>query len=518
MTDQRNGIDLLEEAVWLLRRAPARVWLLHLSGALPFFAALLWYFQITTGDLRVPEPTGASLLLALLFAFRQVTRTLFAAALYEQVSRHRATRSWPAAFRAACLAVAAGFLRMTILWLPIPYLCSVFRLFGGIIWTEDSPAQAFRRAAALAGKGGSQFTGILLIALAAIMLWINCFLLLIAGPLLLSIFTGEELAITRSAPSFLSWPFVVGSLAAAWCLTDALLAAFHALQRYYGEAEETGVDILRDWRRAWARAAVATAFLLCLGFIAQAAEPARLDDSIDQVLKQPKYQWREAHGLLEDSQNPVLKALRSFVDNIGRFLRRVFRPLQHWWARFLRWLRGVDFTAPDVSGASPPVSILRLLTALGIVVLAGGVVAVLLRTRIRRRQPATPSAAVSPVPIDLENPALMATDLPEQEWLRLAAQSLEQGDTRAALRALFLGMLAHLAARRLVTVSRYKSNLDYATELARRARGLAELTGLFRGSVSRFESVWYGMYPAEPSDVQEFSAGMERIRTLCAPN
>src|SRR5258708_5684869 len=98
MKDQRNGIELLEEAVWLLRRAPAPVWLLDLAGALPFFAALLWYFQIVTSQLQTPDPAGGSLLLALLFAWRQVTRTLFSAGLYAQVSDQRTPRTWAAGF------------------------------------------------------------------------------------------------------------------------------------------------------------------------------------------------------------------------------------------------------------------------------------------------------------------------------------------------------------------------------------------------------------------------------------
>jgi len=88
---------------------------------------------------------------------------------------------------------------MVLIWLPIPYLCSLFRLFGGIVWEEENPGRAFLRAAELAGKGGSQFTGILLIGLASLMLWINVLAVMIAVPMLFQIFTGEEIALTRAS-------------------------------------------------------------------------------------------------------------------------------------------------------------------------------------------------------------------------------------------------------------------------------------------------------------------------------
>ena len=50
--------------------------------------------------------------------------------------------------------------------------------------------------------------------------------------------------------------------------------------------------------------------------------------------------------------------------------------------------------------------------------------------------------------VDLENEALIASQLPEEEWLRLARQQIVAGQYRLAMRALFLGVLANLGERR----------------------------------------------------------------------
>ena len=513
--DEQSGIDLLEESIRLLRRTPADAWLLQLAGSLPFFAGLFWFFYRMTGNLSAPDPLPGSLLLTLLFVWRQISRTMFAVRLYEEVSiaRVAARTSW---LSGACLATTAGFARMLLIWLPIPWFCSVFRLFGMMVWTEDSAARAFARSTQLAGRGRGQFTGILLAAIATVVVWLNLLILITLGIAGVQTFTGAQLAVARTPQALLSWPFLMAAFAGAWILVDALLAAFHALQRFYGESRETGADLLQRWRKAWASAAVSAAVLLCLcGAARAAAAPPDLDRAIDQVLTQPQYQWREVPPAATQNRGWFLHTVDSLVASVRKFSRRVFLPVRRMWDRFMRWLRGVDFNGPEAPVVPKPVSVLRLVTAIGIVLLAGGLVAILLRVRFRARKPARSGQAGDGMPVlDLSDPGLVASDLPEQEWLRLARESMERGDARSALRALFLAMLSQLGARRLIVISRYKSNLDYARELARRGKNIAGLDALFRGSARRYESAWYGTGAVGRDDVEEFIAGLERLRGL----
>ena len=106
-------------------------------------------------------------------------------------------------------------------------------------------------------------------------------------------------------------------------------------------------------------------------------------------------------------------------------------------------------------------------------------------------------------------------NVPEEQWLALARQWMEKGDARMALRAWFLACLALLGGRDLLSISRYKSNLDYRRELARRARSIPGLDREFAASVNSFETAWYGLTPSSASDGESFAAGFERIRGLC---
>ena len=103
--------------------------------------------------------------------------------------------------------------------------------------------------------------------------------------------------------------------------------------------------------------------------------------------------------------------------------------------------------------------------------------------------------------------------MPEDEWLRLANEMLAKGDLRLALRAFYLATLAHLAAREIVSIARFKSNRDYETEVNRRARGATELRAAFADNVQSFDRAWYGLYEVTTDGVARFRSNFERIRS-----
>jgi hypothetical protein len=90
---------------------------------------------------------------------------------------------------------------------------------------------------------------------------------------------------------------------------------------------------------------------------------------------------------------------------------------------------------------------------------------------------------------------------------------LERGELRLALRAFYFATLAHLAAREMVTIARFKSNRDYETEVNRRARGLPELRAAFAANVSAFDRAWYGLYEVSSEGLAQFRSNLQRIRS-----
>ena len=137
-------------------------------------------------------------------------------------------------------------------------------------------------------------------------------------------------------------------------------------------------------------------------------------------------------------------------------------------------------------------------------------VLLVLRRRRRRfaKSAASPLVAVA-VPDTTETGG---EERPEAEWRERARAYLAGGDPRQAARALYLGLLAFLAARAVITPARFKSNRDYEREVARRQRARPPVRELFSQSVGAFEAIWYGRHPATPAAVQLLDQNLERIR------
>ena len=114
---------------------------------------------------------------------------------------------------------------------------------------------------------------------------------------------------------------------------------------------------------------------------------------------------------------------------------------------------------------------------------------------------------------DLNDESVTAAQLPEDEWLKLARELVSKGDLRLALRAFYLATLAHLSAREIVSIARFKSNHDYVTEVNRRARGSQELRAAFSANVSSFDRAWYGLYDVTTEALAQFQTNFERIRS-----
>ena len=113
--------------------------------------------------------------------------------------------------------------------------------------------------------------------------------------------------------------------------------------------------------------------------------------------------------------------------------------------------------------------------------------------------------------IDLESEEIVATQLREDEWMRLAREQIEKGDERLAVRALFLGTLAHLGERGMLRIARFKSNRDYRAELNLRARNQSALREAFDENTVLFESVWYGLHQLGAGSVDYFLRNHEMI-------
>jgi hypothetical protein len=259
-------------------------------------------------------------------------------------------------------------------------------------------------------------------------------------------------------------------------------------------------------------------FVLLISIQCAAEEPGKsaekLDKAIEEVIHQREYQWRMPREVVEEEEQGLLF---DFLEGMANTFKRAWKPIARIWNKITDWLRRqLSSLGPTGSGREWTKGELNLLIAILIIVAALLVLFFLWRYRkSKRAMEPIQAEAIFPVP-DLDDESLIADQLPEEGWQRLAQDLLARGELRLALRALFMATLAHLASAQLITVARFKSNRDYLQELKRRAYDQKPIQEAFHQNVSDVDRVWYGMYPVTEDLLNRFRANAEIVKRVAA--
>jgi len=235
------------------------------------------------------------------------------------------------------------------------------------------------------------------------------------------------------------------------------------------------------------------------------AAPATLDRSIDVVLSRPEFGWRMPR---EKTEEPDEGFLAEWTKYIGEKIEKAW----NWFWDHFKSEPSSDSTPGGLGGGW--MGIPRILWIGFGVLVAVGAAFIIVRVLARRRRrsevkPGTAAVAAAP---DVRDENVAASDLPEDGWMRLARELLGKGEGRLALRALYLGSLAGLAGRGLISIARFKSNREYARELGRRGHSFPGMVGAFGENVKIFDRVWYGIHPVTEELVSVFSKNLSRIK------
>ena len=239
------------------------------------------------------------------------------------------------------------------------------------------------------------------------------------------------------------------------------------------------------------------------------------------MLARRKFAWRvpRSEGKTTETTGP----LDSFFKRINQWLGSVWKTVSGWFSAVSEWIkkwwnRRHDVPEPVPSGSSGAGLFGALLSRpvlLGLAAILTGAILFLFWRQWQGRRAAVvvgKAVAAGPAPVpDLTDDTVLATQLPEDEWLRLADGLLARGERRLALRALYLSGLSSLAARGLLAIARHKSNRDYVQELRRRGRIEPALQEAFGRNVARFERVWYGAHAADDALLSEFQTDRQRV-------
>lgn len=497
-----RALDLVEEAVFLLRRAPVGAWLCYFIGVLPFVMGLLFFWADMSRNPMAPQHASAAALgLALLFVWKQCGQSFFAARLrshlLDQPAPHwSGTGLWrlvlhQATWQPTGLVVLPLALLATV---PFGWAFAFYQNLTVLGHSDDHPNPKGRpRAGQLARLWPKQNHLIVLtLTLLGLAVFLNILTVLAWGPMLLKMLTGIETPFSRSAYAFLNSTFLMVCLLLTYIVIDPLVKAIYVLRCFYGESIQNGMDLrLRLPVRALLLGLV-MAVGLGAGIPATAQEtsvaPESLDIALDEVMAQPEFSWRLPRDTLlaEDKEIGWIEGFFKWVD------QKIVRPIKEW---IRQWFRKWDRARSIKDGGSE----WRGFSMDGLVyILVGVLVVVVLYYCIRalRTYHVPPesgaSAVAAGVTPDLTNEEVSAADLPRDEWLVLVEQLMGQGEYRLALRACFLAQLAQLADLGHIALARFKTNRDYEHELARRAHVLPVLYDGFCTNRRLFEAVWYG--------------------------
>lgn len=516
---ETNPIRQIEEAIFLLRRQDMRTWAQYLVGAVPFLLTLLQFFHDMSRGYLAARCTLESLLCAVVFFWASAWKAKFGGSLLASLSGYTPASSKAGFWRTAYLQCILQSLKLITFpfavasVLPIAWTSGFFRnasieasLAGNTLLSVITKSA---KRANVNARGN--WIGVGLLSVIALLTFMNVYLVIGLLPFLVRMFSGVETEFTRSLNSLFSFNVFSVVIALSWFILDPLFLAYSVVRCFYAEARTDGRDLLAQLRpAAWA---VLLLLLLLPGQRLYAEDSmsgvskAKLSQALEQAAKNEDYSWLKA-------KRPEKAVQSAFFGRLNRDLDNIFDALHSWFSNLKRWL-GQRFEKnkpkPEFEPTVKPASgeVRWLLYALAAVVVLSAVV-FLWRSRIGATEPValTSSAAHTP---DLNTENVLASDLPEEEWLRLARELLQRGELRLAVRAMYLANLSFLGAQRLLQIARSKSNSIYERELRLRPRGI-ELSLPFTHANRSFERAWYGFHEVTPEFVAAFQQDVEALR------
>jgi hypothetical protein len=539
---EKSPVELYEEAVYLLRSAPAAVLAAYYIGALPFVLGLLFFWaDMTQNAVAYDYCAPASLAVALLYCWMMYWQAVFVRGLYSELSGAPRANWFSSAMR------RLGFVQVAVqpskfFVLPaaaltvLPY-AATYSFYQNLMAVTDDECTSLNRAVRAARKQVTfwqqqNWVVLAILVLLNLVVFMNIGTAILVLPQLLKTFLGIETALSRSGLSAFNTTFFAVTAGLTYLVTNPLAKAVYLLRYFYAESLETGEDLRAEYKTAergaaqLMRSVVALVFLFLVSQTPIHAQPVsapskpaasveQLNQAIDEVIQRPEFTWRMPRPPRppENNANWFVRATESFLSAMGRIIRQI----GHWLDEFFKWIGEKLRRILPGLGGNQPAADSRKLRALIYTLLAG--VALVLGwlfwqvMRHKKRRTKTTATAVALSAIELTNPDLQADQQPLDEWLLLARDCMARQEFRLALRALYLAGLAYLAGRSLISIQRGKSNHDYARELRRKARDRADLLAAFQQNLGVFEKTWYGMYDVDLPTVEQFETTLARMRS-----
>jgi hypothetical protein len=547
---EKGHLELIDEAAHLLRRTPVSVLSYHYIGSVPFVLGFLYFWSdMSRSAFAFQHVAEAAFTLSLLFLWMKCWQSVFCGHLWSFINGSNVLpRSAGDVLQLAIFQTAlhaSGFLILPLAFATALPFAWVYAFYQNVSLYGDHRSKTLREAykrslkQALVAPGQNHFI-LLILSVFGFFVFLNIWLFMYQLPHIFKMLTGSETMFTKAGwVMLLNTTYLAVSCGVTYLLVDPLIKAVYTLRCFYGESVLTGEDLkveLARFRHPSRTVAALVVFLCVMGTILllypadspdaavsvnderyqdRSIPPARLDDSIQEIITKREFSWRMPRDTVIGEEDDGLIA--AFVKGITDTLQSWLTPVWEWIKKALEWI--IDRLSPGSRKMDPidssPVNPARVLMYSLIALVSCLLVVQLWKTvkrRNRRNTSGTEEAAVQ-VP-NIEDEKTCADELPADSWLDLARDLIARGDTRLALRALYLASLSHLAGLHLITISKSKSNRDYKCELFRNAHAMPEILSSFSENVMIFDRSWYGMYEVTGDVLRMFQKNQERIMVL----
>jgi hypothetical protein len=540
--EPKPALELIEDAVDVLRSAPLHFLLPYYLGSLPFCLAFLFFVTDMRSAFAEHHLVPSALGLSVLFVGMKLAQSLFALRIYDRAAHTDKSRftvkSLPARLSFQAAVHASGFIVLPLALLAtIPYVyVAAFYQNALVLGPEEgdergAAAGRLRKAASFAPR---QNHVIYLVFLAVRLgMLLNIGLSVYTLPQLMKSLFGVESMFSRGGFSVMNSTYIVTVLVLTYLTTDPLFKAVHALRCFYAQAEKTGEDLRAELLSLARNLAVPgfLAFFVILSFVlgpstltaAQKSpvksavsvdtgvSPEALDQSITHVIEGREFAWRMKRDKASEKKEDG--PLDGVIAWVKPYVKKVTDTLSRWFKAFSAWLKKImpepKVPVPKTEKQGKPLVryLLYGLLALTVCLFAFFIIRIVLAGR-RESMETVSGKASAP---DLDDAGTRADDLPPSAWRDLARQLMEKGEYRWALRALYFETLALLSEKGFLSIAAYKSNREYQKELAMKAHEKADLVDLFKTSVTLVDRAWYGNLALQREDVADFAAWQERI-------
>ena len=514
----KGALELIEEAVHLLRASGGSFLVSYYIGAIPFVLGLLYFWtDMSRGGFGHSHIASASFGMALIYIWMKCWQ----AVCCSQIMGYLSGRNKPVLTvgKVARIVLVQTVVQPSALFvLPVALLMAIpfgwiyaFYFSVSVVGNGDegNPWTVMRQAAMQTILWPLQNHIVISVLMAfGFVVFLNIGITLYMLPQLLKSILGIETVFTKIGVSLFNSTFFVTACGLCYLIMNPLIRTAYTLRCFYVNSIRSGDDLKGQLRIAFGQNKVLMAILifLLLAYSVSLAQvkpkkniisqqeivisPEELDHQISDVINRPEFVWCQKEKVHEQNRGVIEEFLTGIID----FIESSFDTINRWIKKVFKWINDL---LPQPKGkseknhsAGTKAYLLYTLILIGTIAGIYSLWKLLLSRKIAIIKMS--SALETEQTLELKEQYVAADQLTTDRWMNLSKVAA-RGELRLALRAVYLATLALLAQENMITIARFKSNRDYEKELARKVREVQPLLSLFSQQVAVFNKCWYDM-------------------------